>query len=108
MKLGELKTGDIFYIIHWEGGYIGHINTCIVKDFLPIKLGRIIHYTITDETDDTVHGVTLEFNEYENEIAQAYYVTQMCSNKELLINLLKNDKEKFIERQNIILRKIND
>lgn len=108
MKLGELQPGNIFYIIHWEGGFIGYINKCIVKDLLDIKIGRIIHYTIADETDDTVHGVTLEFNEYENEIAQAYYVTQMCSNKDLLINLLKKDKEKFIKRQNRILRKIND
>ena len=106
MKLGELKDNETFYIIYWEGGFIGHIKICTVKDTLNIKIGKIIHYIENDDEYKDVHGVTLEFNEYENEIAQSYYLAQMCSNKDLLIDLLKKDKSKFIKRQNRILRKI--
>lgn len=106
MKLGELQPKDNFYIIHWEGGHIGYIDKCIVKDTLDIKIGKIIHYTITDEIDDTIYSVTLEFNEYNNNIAAAYYLSQICSDKETLINKINEDKEKVLNRYNDILNNL--
>ena len=106
MKLGELKSEDNFYIIHWEGGHIGYIDKCIVEDTLDIKIGKIIHYRYINDVYQDIKGLTLEFNEYNNNIASSYYLCQICSDKETLINKINEDKEEVLNRYNDILNNL--
>ena len=60
--LGELKTGDTFYLIHWQGGHISSIESKVVDSILDIKIGRIIHYD-TDKENKTGLGFTVKTSE---------------------------------------------
>lgn len=93
--LGELKAGDIFYLINWEGGHISSIETKIVDSTLDIKIGRIIHYD-TDKKNKTGLGFTIETNEFNESIIDSLYQTQVCSDKDVLYEVIENDKDEFI------------
>lgn len=94
--LAELKTGDTFYLINWEGGHISSVDTKVVDSTLDIKIGRIIHYD-TDRKNKTGLGFTLKTNEF-NESVIDYYSgkLQICSDKDVLYEIIENDKEEFM------------
>ena len=93
--LGELKTGDTFYLIHWQGGHISSIESKVVDSILDIKIGRIIHYD-TDKENKTGLGLTLKNNELNENVIDYHYQMQVCSNKNVLYEIIENDKEEFM------------
>ena len=70
--LGELKTGDTFYLIHWQGGHISSIESKVVDSILDIKIGRIIHYD-TDKENKTGLGLTLKTNELNENVIDYHF-----------------------------------
>jgi len=96
INLGDLKANDIFYLINWEGSHISNIDICTVKDVLEIKIGRILHFTKNDDSEEFVHGVTIEFKEYNDQVATSYQCGEICSDKDVLYEILENDKEEFL------------
>lgn len=93
--LGELKTGDTFYLIHWQGGHISSIESKVVDSTLDIKIGRIIHYD-TDKENKTGLGLTLKNNELNENVIDYHYHMQVCSDKNVLYKIIENDKEEFM------------
>ena len=93
--LGELKTGDTFYLIHWQGGHISSIESKVVDSILDIKIGRIIHYD-TDKENKTGLGLTLKNNELNENVIDYHYHMQVCSDKNVLYEIIENDKEEFM------------
>ena len=93
--LGELKTGDTFYLIHWQGGHISSIESKVVDSTLDIKIGRIIHYD-TDKENKTGLGLTLKNNELNENVIDYHYHMQVCSDKNVLYEIIENDKEEFM------------
>ena len=93
--LGELKTGDTFYLIHWQGGHISSIESKVVDRTLDIKIGRIIHYD-TDKENKTGLGLTLKNNELNENVIDYHYQMQVCSDKNVLHEIIENDKEEFM------------
>lgn len=93
--LGELKKGDTFYLINWQGGHISSIDTKVVDSTLDIKIGRIIHYD-TDKKNKTGLGFTLETSEFNESVIDSHYETQVCSDKDVLYEIIENDKEEFM------------
>lgn len=93
--LGELKTGDIFYIINWRGDHISSIDTKVVDSTLDIKIGRIIHYD-TDKKNKTGLGFTLKTDEFNESVIDYHDGMQICSDKDVLYEVIENDKEEFM------------
>ena len=93
--LGELKTGDTFYLIHWQGGHISSIESKVVDSALDVKIGRIIHYD-TDKENKTGLGLTLKTNELNENVIDYHYQIQICSDKNVLYEIIENDKEEFM------------
>lgn len=78
--LGELKTGDTFYLINWRGDHISSIESKVVDSILDIKIGRIIRYN-TDNKNKTGLGLTLKTNELNENVIDYHYQMQVCSDK---------------------------
>ena len=93
--LGELKTGDTFYLIHWQGGHISSIESKVVDSILDIKIGRIIHYD-TDKENKTGLGLTLKTNELNENVIDYHCQMQVCSDKNVVYEIIENDKEEFM------------
>ena len=93
--LGELKIGDIFYLIHWQGDHISSIESKVVDSTLDIKIGRIIHYD-TDKENKTGLGLTLKTNELNENVIDYHYHMHVCSDKNVLYEIIENDKEEFM------------
>lgn len=93
--LGELKTGDTFYLINWRGDHISSIESKVVDSILDIKIGRIICYN-TDNKNKTGLGLTLKTNELNENVIDYHYQMQVCSDKNVLYEIIENDKEEFM------------
>ncbi len=93
--LGELKIGDIFYLVNYEGGHISSIETKTVDSTLDIKTGRIVHYD-TDTENNTCLGFKIKKEEFGETIISAYFETMVCSDKNVLYEMIENDKEEFL------------
>ena len=78
--LGELKTGDTFYLIHWQGGHISSIESKVVDSILDIKIGRIIHYDIDNE-NKTGLGFAVKMSELNESVIDYNYI-HICSDKD--------------------------
>ena len=89
-----MKTGDTFYLIHWQGGHISSIESKVVDSILDIKIGRIIHYD-TDKENKTGLGLTLKTNELNENVIDYNYV-HICSDKDVLHEIIENDKDEFM------------
>jgi len=105
MTLGELKAGDTFYLINWRGDHISSIDIKVVDSTLDIKIGRIIHYD-TDKKNKTGLGFTIKTNEFNESVIDSHYKAQVCSDKDVLYEILDNDKEEFIYNYNDMLGQI--
>ena len=103
--LGELDKGDTFYLVKYDGNYISSIETKTVDSILNIKIGRIVHYD-TDIKNKTSLGFTIENNKFGKTIIPVFYEMKVCSNKEDVLKLLEEDKEKFINNYNEMLASI--
>ena len=93
--LGELKTGDTFYLIHWQGDHISSIESKVVNSILDVKIGRIIRYN-TDNENKTGLGLTLKTNELNECVIYYHYHMHVCSDKNVLYEIIENDKEEFM------------
>ena len=92
--LGELKTGETFYLIHWQGDHISSIESKVVNSILDIKIGRIINYD-TDKENKTGLGFTVKTSELNESVIDYNYV-HICSDKDVLYEIIDNDKEEFM------------
>ena len=95
--LGELKVGDLFYLLHYDGGYCELIEEHMVGLITEIRIGHIIKWL---DDEGYVHGFTLETNENDKEDCTAAYCTIACASKERAKQLLNNDYKRFIEKYN--------
>lgn len=78
--LGELKTGDTFYLINQRGDHISSIESKVVDSTLDVKIGRIIRYN-TDNENKTGLGFAVKMSEL-NEIVIDYNYVHICSDKD--------------------------
>ena len=92
--LGELKTGDTFYLINWRGDHISSIESKVVDSTLDVKIGRIIHYD-TDNKNKTRLGFTIKTSELNESVIDYNYV-HICSGKDVLYEMIENDKDEFM------------
>ena len=92
--LGELKTGDTFYLINWWGDHISSIESKVVDSTLDVKIGRIIHYD-TDNKNKTGLGFTVKTSELNESVIDYNYV-HICSDKDVLYEMIENDKDEFM------------
>ena len=102
--LGELRVGDIFYIINWEAGYINSIHEYIVSIITEIQIGIIIKWI--DKNRD-MHARTIEKNEDNSIECTSAYCESICSDKGKIKELLNKDHQRFIERYNKNLEILN-
>ena len=93
--LGELKTGDTFYLIHWQGDHISSIESKVVDSILDIKIGRIINYC-TDKENKTGLGFTLKTNELNESVIYYHYHMHVCSDKNVLYEIKNTGHGKFV------------
>ena len=90
-----MKTGDTFYLIHWQGDHISSIESKVVDSILDIKICRIINYD-TDKENKTRLGLSLKTNELNESVIYYHYHMQVCSDKNALYEIIENDKEEFM------------
>ena len=95
--LGELRVGDTFYLLHYDGGYCTLIEKHIVSIITEIRIGCIIKWL---DKDADIHGFTLESKEYNQTDCTAAYCTIACSDELRVRYLLDNDYKKFINQYN--------
>lgn len=96
-KLGELRVGDPFYLLHYDGGYCGLVEKHIVGIITEIRIGCIIKWI---DKDGDIRGFTLETKEYDKEDCTAAYCTIACASKERAKQLLDNDHMRFMNNYN--------
>lgn len=94
---GDLKVGDEFYLIEWEGCYIENITKRVVGIIKEIRIGIIIKYL--DDNGD-LRAFTIENDELSKSEETVFYCTSACSDVEYLKILLEADKNKFDKRYN--------
>lgn len=102
--LGELRVGDEFQLVHYDGGYITDIKKHTISIITEIQIGIIIKFF--DESN-YLRGVTIEKTEYDLLDAPSYYCGSIIADKNHVIELLENDKKKFDEQYNEIYNKIH-
>ena len=95
--LGELRVGDTFYLLHYDGGYCTSIESHMVGIISEIKIGCLIKWL--DKNGD-IHAFTLETKEYNQPDCTAAYCTIACADKERAKQLIENDYERFMEKYN--------
>jgi len=95
--LGELRVGDTFYLLHYDGGYCTFIEKHIVSIITEIRIGCIIKWI---DKDGDIHGFTLESKEYNQTDCTAAYCTIACASKERAKQLLDNDYRRFMDKYN--------
>ena len=95
--LGELKIGDEFYLLHYNGGYCEFVEKHLVSIITEIKIGCIIKWL---DEDGDFHGFTIEEKEYNEEYCTTAYCTIVCANKEKANELLDNDYKNFMNKFN--------
>ena len=95
--LGELRVGDIFYLLHYDCGYYELIEEHLVGLITEIKIGSIIKWL---DEEGYIQGFTLEEKEYDKEYCTAAYCTIACANKEIAKQLLDNDYRRFMDKYN--------
>ena len=92
--LGELKTGDTFYLINWWDDHISSIESKVVDSILDVKIGWIIRYN-TDNKNKTGLGFTVKTSELNESVIDYNYV-HICSYKDVLHEIIDNDKDEFM------------
>jgi len=97
---GDLKVGNEFYLISWEGGYIENITKRVVGIIKEIRIGIIIKYL---DDAGNLHAFTIENDELSKSEATVFYCTSACSDVDYLKILLDADKSKFERRYNRLL-----
>lgn len=102
--LGELKIGDEFYIVHYDGGHIYDIEKHIISIVNETKIGEIIKFF--DSRNDLI-SLSIEREDYGKTNTYAFYCALIASNKETVKLLLEDDMKLFInnvERLNTIIK----
>ena len=103
--LGQLQVGDTFYLINYdEGKHISNIHEKIVSIITEIAIGRIIKYL--DAAGD-LHGITVAKEEFEDTNAPSHYLQAICSDKERCLELLREDKNSFLNNYSKIMAQLN-
>ena len=101
--LGELRVGDEFWLVQYEGGYIIDIKKHTISIINEIQIGIIIKFF--DESN-YLRGVAIEKTEYDLLDAPSYYCGSIIADKNHVIELVENDKKKFDEQYNELLKSI--
>ena len=104
--LGQLQVGDTFYLIDYdEGKHISNIHEKIVSIITEIAIGRIIKYL---DAEGNIHGVTVTVteDEFESTDASVYYLQKICSDKERCLELLREDKNSFLNNYSRIITQL--
>lgn len=101
--LGELRVGDEFWLVHYEGEYIIDIKKHTISIITEIQIGIIIKFF---DEGNYLRGVTIEKTEYDLLDAPSYYCGSIIADKNHVIELVKNDKKKFDEQYNELLKSI--
>lgn len=89
--LGELKIGDTFYLIHWNGNHISTFETKTVQDIIDTKIGMNIYY------GENINDIfVIEFNKFKETVYKIYFETEVCSDKNVLLEMIdRNYKRVF-------------
>lgn len=103
-KLGELRVGDPFYLLHYDGGYCELIEEHIVGLITEIRIGCIIKWL----DDGYIRGFTIETKEYDKEDCTAAYCTIACASKERAKQLLENDYKRFMTKYDKNIKVLNE
>ena len=103
--LGELKVGDPFYLLHYNGGYCELIKKHLVGIITEIKIGRLIKWL---DKEGNIRGFTLQEKEYDKEDCTAAYCTIACASKERAKQLLNNDYKEFMNKYNKNMKVLNE
>ena len=101
--LGELKVGDEFWLVHYDGGYITNIKKHTISIITEIQIGIIVKFF---DEGNYLRGVTIEKTEYNLLDAPSYYCGSIIADKNHVTELVENDKKKFDERYNELLKSI--
>ena len=103
--LGQLQVGDTFYVINYdEGNHIYDVCEKVVSIINDIAVGKIVKYL---DAEGDLHGITVTKDEFENTDATAYYLVSICSDKERCLELLREDKESFLDNYSRIMNQLN-
>ncbi len=95
--LGEINIGDTFYILHYNGGYIVNVEKLSCAIITEIKIGALIKWI---DKDGYVRGFTLQTQHFDHYDCTAAYCAIACADKERVIELLNEDKERFLNINN--------
>lgn len=101
-SLSDLKVGDIFYLVDYNGWNIVSVLKTKVEYYTNIKLGRIIHYKDTDNKDCcfTLHGENYLDNSIITYSHSNFYKTKCFLKESDVIKELDNYKIEFNNRYN--------
>jgi len=99
--LGQLQVGDMFYLIDYdEGKHISNVCEKVVSIITDIAVGKI-------DAEGNPHGITVTEDEFDNTNATAYYLQAICSDKERCLELLREDKNSFLNNYSRIMNQLN-
>lgn len=100
--LGELKVGDTFYIINWyddniDNNIIDSIEKHVVSNINEISYGKCVKWL--DECGK-MRGTTVIHGEGGLSICTSSYLTSICSDKEVVKDVIKQSLKKYKEMCN--------
>ena len=100
--LDNLKPGDDFFLIYvsYDCDCITDVKKHTVSIVREIQIGKIIKWL---DKDGNMFGTTITKEEYNDVMCKAFYQCKICSDKEYVFKLIKEDKEKQIKRYNQML-----
>lgn len=99
--LGEINIGDTFYLIYYKEDYIYSVKKYSCTIINEILCGKIIKWF-----DDTNYlmGVTIKKESYNLLEDSICYSTFICADKNRVIELLQENKDKFLKINNQCLK----
>lgn len=101
--LGQLRIGDTFYIINWNGGYISSIQQYKISVMNENKIGVIIKWV---DEDGDIHGRAIGKEEFNYPKCHSAYCESISADKEYVKKLLKEYKKKYLKKYNKLLKSI--
>lgn len=107
MKIfGDLKNGDVFYIINWyDDNIIDSVEKHIVSSIVDAGRGKCVKWI--DEYGKML-GTTVTYEECNLPLCKTAYLTSICSDKKIIQEVIEQSLDKYKEMSNKNLEVLNE
>lgn len=109
--LGELKPGDYIYVVYYsdEGDCILNVFKRVIRIVTEISTGKIIKWDAYKNSylDNQYYCHTIRKDEYNDCINNNHiFGCKICSDKNYVLDLIKKDRQKQMEKYDKILKSL--